>query len=88
MNKADLITRQMDALQALREEKARTLKRIQLSGAQISRTTAEIFKPLPVAENRIFSFSNLMSNGLAVYQGIRMGSSLMRAILTFFRKKR
>lgn len=88
MNKAELITRQMDALQALRDEKTRTLKQIKASEAAITRTTAEIFRPLPQAENRIFSFGNLMSNGLAVYQGIRMGSSMVRALLTLFKKKR
>ena len=48
----------------------------------------DIFKPLPQAENRIFTFSNLVSNGLAVYQGIRMGSSFVHAVLSLFRKKR
>ena len=88
MNKADRIAGQIDALQALREDKARILRQLHEAGAEIGHTTNDIFKPLPQAENRIFTFSNLVSNGLAVYQGIRMGSSFVHAVLSLFRKKR
>ena len=88
MNKADRIAGQIDALQALREEKSRIRRRINEAGAEISHTTTDIFKPLPQAENRFFTFSNLVSNGLAVYQGIRMGSSFVHAVMGLFRKRR
>ena len=51
MNKADRIAGQIDALQALREEKARILKQLHKAGAEIGHTTNDIFKPLPQAES-------------------------------------
>lgn len=87
MNKAEQIAGQIDALSALRAEKAQMKSRINASGQRINRLGQQILSPLPATTSGLFSMGSLVSNGLAIYQGIRMGSRLFRAVTSVFRRK-
>ena len=88
MNKSDQITRQIDALAALRSEKERVLVKLRKSGRNITSVSQRIFEPVPTTSNRILGVTRLVSNGLAIYEGLRMGNGFIRAVRTFFRRKR
>jgi len=88
MNKSDQITSQIDALAAIRQEKQKVLKELRSSGKKITAVSQRIFEPVPTASNRIMGVSHLVSNGLAIYQGLRMGSGFIKAVRTFLRRRR
>ena len=88
MNKADQINNQIDALAAIRQEKERVRAQLRQSNKKISAVSQRIFEPVPATSNRIIGASRLVSNGLAIYEGLRMGSGFIRAVRTFFRRLR
>jgi hypothetical protein len=88
MNRTDQITKQIDALAALREEKARVLSQLRKSGRNINTVSQRIFEPVPATSNRILGLTHLVSNGLAIYEGLRMGTGFVRAARAFFRRRR
>lgn len=87
MNKPEQIAGQIDALSALRAEKAQVKGRIDASARRITRLGQQILSPVPATATGLFSMGSLVSNGLAIYQGIRMGSRLFRAVTSLFRRK-
>ncbi len=88
MNKADQINSQIDALAAIRHEKELVRAQLRQSNKKISAVSQRIFEPVPATSNRIIGASRLVSNGLAIYEGLRMGSGFIRAVRTFFRRMR
>ena len=86
MNKFTM--RETDILKALREEKARVKKELQKSEKLIARDTRSIFAPVPRSAGRFQLITSLASNGLAIYQGLRIGSGIIRAASTLFRRHR
>ena len=87
MNKAEQINCQIDALEAIRREKEHIRSQLRQSNKKINAVSQRIFEPLPATSNRIVGVSRLVSNGLAVYEGLRMGSGFIRAVRTFFHRQ-
>ena len=79
---------EMDILQALSNEKKRLSKEIKKSQDRLTNSAREIFEPIPKAGNRFMSVSNLVGNGMAIYEGVRMGAGVIRALSTMFRRRR
>ena len=87
-NLSDHITSQIDALAAIRQEKQRVLQQLKGSGRQITTVSQRIFEPVPTTSNRILGVSRLVSNGVAIYEGLRMGSGFIKAVRTLLRRRR
>lgn len=79
---------EMDILQALSNEKKRLSKEIKKSQTRLTNSAREIFEPLPKAGNRFMSVGHLVGNGMAIYEGVRMGTGFIRALCTMFRRRR
>lgn len=76
-----------DALAELRLRKERVIKDIQASKARMSDAIHEIVAPAPKAQGKIQGVNQLVSNALAVYEGIRIGVSIISAIRSLFGKR-
>ncbi len=87
-NQSEQITSQIDALAAIRQEKERILRELRGSTRQITAVSQRIFEPLPNTSNRIVGVSRLVSNGLALYEGLRMGTGFVRAVRSMFGRRR
>ena len=87
MNKAESIAGQIDALAALREEKAQVKLRINASSQRLEQIVQRITDPIP-STTSVFSMGSLVSNGIAIYQGVRLGTRLLRSITSIFRRKK
>lgn len=87
MNKAETIAGQIDALAALREEKAKVRLRIKASNKRLSEIAQRIADPIPSASS-VCSMGSWVSNGIAIYQGVRLGTRLLRSITSIFRRRR
>lgn len=87
MNKAESIAGQIDALAALREEKAQVKLRINASSQRLGHIVQRITDPIP-STTSVFSMGSLVSNGIAIYQGVRLGTRLLRSITSIFRRKK
>ena len=87
MNKAESIAGQIDALAALREEKAQVKLRINASSQRLGQIVQRITDPIP-STTSVFSMGSLVSNGIAIYQGVRVGTRLLRSITSIFRRKK
>ncbi len=87
MNKSEQIAGQIDALAALRAEKAQVKSRLDASARRINQLGRQIITPIPATATGLFSMGSLLSNGFAIYQGIRMGSRMLRAVTSVFRRK-
>ncbi len=88
MNKAETIAGQIDALAALRAEKEQVKARINVSGQEIGKITQQILSPVPAATSGIVGIGSLVSNGIAVYQGIRLGTRILRSVLSIFHRRK
>ena len=86
----DSLTRihETDILQILRREKHKVRKELQRSEQKMSEETRTLFAPVPKAASRFQLVSGLASNGMAIYQGVRIGTGLIRAVSTLFRRKK
>ncbi len=80
--------RETNILQALQNEKKRLSKEIHKSQSRITDSTRKIFEPVPKTGSRLMSVTNLVSNSVALYQGLRMGTGLIRAVSTMLRRRR
>ena len=87
MNKAESIAGQIDALAALREEKAQVKLRINASSHRLGQIVQRITDPIP-STTSVFGMGSLVSNGIAIYQGVRLGTRLLRSITSIFRRKK
>ena len=87
MNKAESIAGQIDALAALREEKAQVKLRINASSQRLGQIVQRITDPTP-STTSVFSMGSLVSNGIAIYQGVRLGTQILRSITSIFRRKK
>lgn len=87
MNKAELLAGQIDALAALRAEKARVRARIHASGQRLGQMGQQMISPTS-AEGKLVSVGHILSSGMAVYQGLRMGARVMGYIGKMWRRRR
>lgn len=76
-----------DALAELRLRKEQVIKDIQVSKARMSDAIHEIVAPAPKAQGKLQGVNQLVSNALAVYEGVRIGVSIVSAIRGLFGKR-
>ncbi len=81
-----LLGTETNALLAIRNEKELLRKQIRLSGRRISSNLHEVLAPVPRATTRAQGFGQMVSHGLAIYEGVRMGVGFIRAFRGLFGK--
>lgn len=77
-----------DALTLISRRKQLLSKEIEASRGRMSELMHEIVAPAPKARNKAQGISQLVSNGMAIYEGIRIGMSIISAFRTLFGKRR
>lgn len=82
------ISSQPDARKALQESKMQIQKELRASGKRLHEKVQNMLSPLPEAHNRTTRISRIVSNGLAAYEGIRLGLSIISAFRSIFGRKR
>ena len=82
------ISSQIDAFKALRESKQQIRKEINASKNQLRSKIQNVIAPLPDARKQTTRISRLVGNGLAIYEGIRLGISVISAFRSLFGRKR
>jgi hypothetical protein len=88
MKNSSQISSQIDALKALRDSKLQVRKELKVSGANIKYKVQGIISPAKGDKQRNNSISRLVSNGFAIYEGIRIGISIISAFRSLFGKRR
>jgi len=88
MNDKSRISSQIDALKALRESKQQIRKELKASKANIKYKVQGIISPAKTARKNTTRISQLVSNGIAIYEGIRLSMSIVSAFRTLFGRKR
>ena len=84
----DLLFMETDALAALAKQKGQLKDEIQTSKKIMYDIMSEMAAPLPKTTNRIQSVSQLVSNAMAIYEGMRIGIGIITAIKGTFRRTR
>lgn len=82
------ISSQIDALKALRESKQQIRKELNVSKANIKYKVQGIISPAKATKRNTSRIGQLVSNGLAIYEGVRLGMSIIAAFRTLFGSKR
>ena len=88
MTKYDQIINSPDILASLRQEKDAIRKKLRKSSNRMSGTTHQIFAPVPRAKTKAQGVSQFISNGIAIWEGVRIGMGLISAVRNFFGGKR
>ena len=84
----NLTIRETDILRSLRSEKKKIGREIRKSQGRISASARDIFGTVPKAGNHFANVSNLVGNGMAIYQGVRIGTGLIKAVRSMLRLRR
>ena len=79
-----------DILAALQQRKKATEQELQASRSRIVKQAGQFWSPMPKATSRAQSISRLVSNGVVIYNGLRIFASILSAVRTLFgfRKRR
>lgn len=79
-----------DILTALRQKKKATGRKLETSRQHIMDTASQFYSPLPKATSRAQSVSRFVSNGIAIYKGFRIFTSVVSTFRSLFghRKRR
>lgn len=88
MNDTFHISSQIDALKALRESKLQVKKELKASRANIKYKVQGIISPAKTVKRNTTRIGQLVSNGLAIYEGIRLGMSVISAFRSLFGRRR
>ena len=88
MNKTSHISSQIDALKALRENKLQIKKELNASKANIKYKGQGIISPAKTVKKNTTRIGQLVSNGIAIYEGIRLSMSIISACRSLFGRKR
>lgn len=88
MNDTFHISSQIDALKALRESKLQVKKELKASKANIKYKVQGIISPAKTVKRNTTRIGQLVSNGLAIYEGIRLGMSVISAFRSLFGRRR
>jgi hypothetical protein len=88
MNNTPSISSQIDALKALHESKMQVKKELKVSKANIKYKVQGIISPAKTAKKNTTRIGQLVSNGLAIYEGVRLGLSIISAFRSIFGRKR
>lgn len=78
------ISSQNDALKALRESKLQIRKELKASKKQLRSKMQHFIAPAPDAHKKTVRISRLISNGFAIYEGVRLGVSVISAFRSLF----
>ncbi|MCR4593134.1 MAG: hypothetical protein K5672_08295 [Bacteroidaceae bacterium] len=82
------ISSQIDALKALQENKQQIKKELNASKDRLRGKIQSIISPSSDSRKKTTRISQLVSNGFAIYEGIRLGISIFSAFRSLFGKKR
>ncbi|MBQ9525469.1 MAG: hypothetical protein IJR69_10195 [Bacteroidaceae bacterium] len=82
------ISSQLDAFKALQERKLQIKKELDASKFQLRSKVQNFIAPLPDTHKKTTRITRLVSNGIAIYEGIRLGLSVISAFQSLFGKKR
>ena len=78
-----------DVLQSIRNQKRAIRKEIAASQTQIAVTAHSLISPVTRISRQGHSVSRFVSRGMAIFEGVRIGWKLIRAIRSMFgRSKR
>ena len=78
-----------DILAALQQRKRATERKLKASRTRISETANLFWSPLPKTTSRAQHISRFVSNGLIIYNGIRICTNILSAVQSIFgRRKR
>ena len=88
MNDTLHISSQIDVLKALRESKLQVKKELKASKANIKYKVQGIISPAKTVKRNTTRIGQLVSNGLAIYEGIRLGMSVISAFRSLFGRRR
>lgn len=79
-----------DILVALQQRKRATEQKLEASRQRIMDSATQFYSPLPKATSRAQHISRFVSNGFAIYKGIRVFTSVVSAFSSLFghRKRR
>lgn len=88
MKSTSHISSQIDALKALHESKLQVKKELNVSKANIKYKVQGIISPAKTVKKNTTRIGQLISNGLAIYEGLRLGMSIISAFRSLFGKKR
>ena len=88
MTNTSQISSQIDALKALHESKMQVKKELKVSKANIKYKVQGIISPAKTTKRNASSISRLVSNGFAIYEGIRLGLSVISAFRSLFGRRR
>jgi hypothetical protein len=88
MTNTSQISSQIDALNALHESKLQIKKELKASKANIMYKVHGIISPAKSGKQNSNSISQLVSNGFAIYEGVRLGLSVLSAFRSLFGRRR
>ena len=88
MNNTINISSRIDALQALHESKQQIRKELNVSKANIKYKVQGIISPARSVKRNTTRIGQFVSNGLAIYEGVRLGMSIISAFRSLFGRKR
>ncbi len=77
-----------DILAALQQRKKLTERKLQASRQQILEGASQLWSPTSKATSRAHGISRLVSNGLIIYNGFRICSSIFSAFGSLFGRRR
>lgn len=77
-----------DLLLAIRQEKASIHAQLHESRQNMTDTLHGIMSPNNTNTNKVKGISSIISNGIAIWEGIRIGLSLIEAFRSFMGKKK
>ena len=73
-----------DILAALQQRKVATEKKLKVSRQRIMNDANQLWAPLPKSTSRAQRISHLVSNGLFIYNGIRVFAQIYSATRSLF----
>ena len=88
MTQTTPISSQIDALKALQESKQQIRKELKVSQANIKYKVQGIISPAKSSRQGKTRISQLVANGFAIYEGLRLGISIYTAFRSLFGSRR
>ena len=82
------ISSQYDAFKALQEIKSQTRKELKVSRIRLQSKVQNFIAPIPDTHRKTTQISRIVSNGFAIYEGLRLGISFISAFRSIFARKR
>lgn len=82
------ISSQPDVLKALQERKLQIKKELNAFKIQLKGKVQNFITPPPESHSKTARISQLVSNGIAIYEGIRLGASFISAFRSLFGSKK